>query len=87
MASVHGFGAWVVHCCMVVVHGFGVSINDVVYYLDGGVVGLVRLDLGIGVWFWMMCGNVISQINQHLPHHLFQPTHLGNLAYDSNGHG
>ena len=35
---------------MVVVHGFGVSI---VYYLDGGVVGLVRLDLSIGVLFWM----------------------------------
>ena len=24
--------------------------------LDGGVVGLVRLDLGIGVLFWMGCG-------------------------------
>ena len=33
--------------------GFGVSINDVVYYLDGGVVGMVRLDLSIGAWFWM----------------------------------
>ena len=41
-------GAWVVH------GGFGVSINDVVYYLDGGVVGLVMLDLSIGVGLWMM---------------------------------
>ena len=54
MASVHGVGAWVV------VHGIGVSINDVVYYLDSGVAGLVRLDLGIGVWFWMRYGDVIS---------------------------
>ena len=34
---------------------FGISIN----YLDGGFVGLVRLDLSIGVWFWMRCGDVI----------------------------
>ena len=34
----HGIGAWVVHGV-----GFGGCINDVVYYLDGGVVGLVRL--------------------------------------------
>ena len=48
----HGIGAWVV------VHGIGVgvSIDDV----DGGVAGLVRLDLGIGVWFWMRYSDVIS---------------------------
>ena len=55
MALVHGW-------CMVfvygVVHGvltwgFEVSINDVVYYLDGRVVGLVMLGLSIGVGFWM----------------------------------
>ena len=32
---------------------FGVSINGVVYYLDGGVVGLVMLDLSVEVGFWM----------------------------------
>ena len=51
MASVHGWcmgGAW----CM----GFGVGINDVVYYLEVGIVGLVMLDMrfgvgsGFGVW-------------------------------------
>ena len=37
-------GVWVVHGVMHgVVHGF--SINDVVYYLDGGVVGL---SIGVG---------------------------------------
>ena len=40
--------------------GFGVSMNDVVYYLDGGVFGLVRLDLEVGVWFWVRYGDVIS---------------------------
>ena len=47
MASVHGVvhGWWCV--------GFGVSLNDVVYYLGVGFVGLVRLDLSIGVWVWM----------------------------------
>ena len=59
----HGIGAGVVAVCM----GFGVSINDVVYYLDGGVFGLVRLDLSIGVWFWMRYGDVI---NGGLPHQM-----------------
>ena len=52
MASVHGVGAWVVHG-MMAVHGFGVGINDVVYYYLGVGVGLVRLDLEVRVWFWM----------------------------------
>ena len=41
---VHG----VVHG-MVMVHGFGDWLNGVVYYLGGWVVGLVGLDLSIGV--------------------------------------
>ena len=41
-------GAWLVHDV-----GWGVSINDVLYYyLDSGVVGLVRLDLSI--WGWVL---------------------------------
>ena len=43
-----------------VVYGFGVCINDVVYYLDFGGGGLVRLNLSIGVWFWMRYGEVIK---------------------------
>ena len=50
----HGIGVWLVH------GDFGVGINYVSYYLDGGVVGLVRLDLGVGVWFWMRYGDVIN---------------------------
>ena len=52
--------------------GFWGCINDVVYYLDGGVVGLVILDLIIGVGFWMRCGDVISQ---WLPHEILQLKH------------
>ena len=36
---------------MVAMHGFGVGINDVVYYYLGVGVGLVRLE--VRVWFWM----------------------------------
>ena len=45
---------------MVMVYGFEVSINNMLYYLDGGVFGLVGLDLEVGVWFWMRYGDVIS---------------------------
>ena len=56
MASVHSIGAWWL--------GFGVSINDVVYYLDGGVVGLVRFDLSIV--------NMILLLNNHI----FESLHM-----------
>ena len=46
-----------------VVYGFGVCINDVVYYLDFGGGRLVRLSLSIGVWFWMRYGDVINGKN------------------------
>ena len=53
---------------MVTVHGIlGDGINDVIYYLEVGVVGLVRLDLGVGAWFWMRYGDVI---NGGLPHEM-----------------
>ena len=50
--------AW--YWCMGGAWDFGVVITDVVYYLDGGVVGLVGLDLGVGVLFWMRYGDVIK---------------------------
>ena len=65
--AVHGVGAWVVYG-MMAVRGFGVGINDVVYYyLDVGVVGLVRLDLEVGVWFWMRYGDVIRYTTSFMP--------------------
>ena len=41
----HGIGAWVVHGTGAWCMGF----LGLVYYLDGGVFGLVRLDLWVGV--------------------------------------
>ena len=46
--------------------GFGVGINDVVNYLDFGVVGLVRLDLSIGVWLWMRYGDFINAAGPYM---------------------
>ena len=43
----HGIGAWVVGAWG---FGFGVSINDVSYYLDGGVVG--HISLGKYIFFF-----------------------------------
>ena len=57
----HGIGALVVPGVVTVHGGFGVSINDVVYYLDVGVVGLVRLGLSIGFLFWV--GYVVTSLS------------------------
>ena len=40
-----------------------------VYYLDGGVVGLGRLDLSIGVWFWINTLRLLMVFNQTLSIH------------------
>ena len=56
---VPGIGAWVVHGrCMALVYGWCMAlmhgcVDDGGTWMVGWVVGLVRLDLGIGVCFWM----------------------------------
>ena len=45
-------------------HGVSVHMGGAwIYYLDFGDVGLVRLDLGVRVWFWMWFGDVIKKIS------------------------
>ena len=41
---------------MVTLGSLGLESIDVAYYLVGGVVELVMLDLSIGVWLWLRYG-------------------------------
>ena len=59
--AVHGIGAWWFMGALYM--GAGLD------YLDGGVVGLVRLDLGVRVRFWMRYGDVINMEPLHPQFH------------------